>query len=73
MTVSVKNTDRASRPAVLSDGSQIDPGSFGDAPDDATTDDLIANGWLTPVQSDSEPPGDEKPHHTRKTAAAKES
>lgn len=47
MTVHVKNTDRASRPAVLSDGRQIDPGEFGEAPDDATTADLIDTGWLT--------------------------
>lgn len=46
-TITCKNTDRASRPAVLSDGRQIDPGEFGPAPDDETTQDLIDVGWLT--------------------------
>lgn len=50
--LTVKNTDRASRPAVLSDGRQIDPGKIDDAPDDATTGDLIAIGWLTPVEGE---------------------
>lgn len=71
-TIPVKNTDRASRPVDISDGSQIDPGAFGDAPDDEATAELLASGRLTKVLHRSEPSeDDDKKPSTRR--APKES
>lgn len=67
MSIAVKNTDRASRPVYLSDGRQIDPGCFGDAPDDSQTAALIDAGLLTKSSDPTDPAED--PHPAMKTAA----